>query len=146
MLFRLFKKKKPIAIETTPTGSEPLANDYIPDQNEIRAAALVKRFGFDFDNLPHDTIRELLQEELSHPQEGSCEYLRVLCGYLYGIGDTADLSLIEKAKFSVSFDAQCMIDTEWIESLKNGGKKKKHVRCRADIIEDFVSYYTDYIS
>ena len=71
MLFRLFKKKKPIAIETTPTGSEPLANDYIPDQNEIRAAALVKRFGFDFDNLPHDTIRELLQEELSHPQEGS---------------------------------------------------------------------------
>jgi len=41
MLFRLFKKKKPIAIETTPTGSELLANDYIPDQNEIRAAALV---------------------------------------------------------------------------------------------------------
>lgn len=38
-------------------------------------------------------------------------------------------------------DVGCMIDREWIDSLKNGGKETQFTGSRQDIIDGFVAYY-----
>lgn len=112
--------------------------------NEQRAEALIKRYGFDFDKIPKGEIIELIQKEIIAYQAGSSEYIRLLCGYLYCIGDISDVALIEKAKYSINMDVGCMIDGEWIESLKNGGIEEEYVKTREDIIKGFVTYYSDF--
>lgn len=109
--------------------------------NEERAENLVQKYGFDFANIPKNEIIALIESEIADFQEGSSEYIRVLCGYLYCIGEVSDAALIEKAKYRINMDVGCMIDGEWIESLQNGGKETELVRSRDEIIEDFVSYY-----
>lgn len=109
--------------------------------NEERAENLVQKYGFDFANIPKNEIIALIESEIADFQEGSSEYIRVLCGYLYCIGEVSDAALIEKAKYRINMDVGCMIDSEWIESLQNGGKETELVRSRNEIIEDFVSYY-----
>lgn len=104
--------------------------------NEKRAEQLVREYGFDFENISKSKITELIEKEIDDFQEGSSEYIRLLCGYLYCIGDSSDAPLIKKAKYGINFDVQCMIDGEWIESLENGDTVK-----RQDIIDYFVSYY-----
>ena len=74
-------------------------------------------------------------------QPGSSEYIRLLCGYLYCLGDRSDIPLLEKAKYNINMDVGCMIDREWIDSLKNGGKETQFTGSRQDIIDGFVSYY-----
>lgn len=107
------------------------------DDNEKRAELLVKRLGFDFDKISKKEIRELLQSEISDFQEGSSEYIRLLCGYLFCLGDCTDADLIEKAKYGINFDVGCMIDGEWIDSLRNNDTPEE----RADIIQSFLDYY-----
>jgi len=108
--------------------------------NEQRAQALIRKYGFEFASIPKEEIRALIEQELEDFQEGSSEYIRLLCGYLYCIGDIADVPLLEKAKYGINMDVGCMVDGEWIESLKNGGIKDKHVNPRAVIAENFISY------
>lgn len=67
-----------------------------------------------------------------------------MCGYLYCLGDISDIPLLEKAKYSINMDVGCMIDGEWIESLKNGGGRDKYVNSRQEIIDHFVAYYKDF--
>ena len=119
----------------------------IEDVNEVRTCELVQKFLFDFDEIDKSEIVELLEKELCCPQTGSAEYLRALCGYLYCIGDETDIPLIEKVKYSISMDVGCMIDSEWIESLRNEGKenREKSIRNRDEIINDFVQYYKGFI-
>ena len=109
--------------------------------NEERAELLIAKYGFDFDKIPKSEIIELLKQEIDDFQEGSSEYIRVLCGYLFCLGDGADADLIEKAKHGINFDVECMIDGEWIESLRNGGVACGYVPARDKLIADFVSYY-----
>lgn len=47
---------------------------------------------------------ELIQKEIENYQEGSSEYIRVLCGYLYCIGNASDAELIKRAKYGINFD------------------------------------------
>ena len=112
--------------------------------NEQRAQVLLRTYGFDFDRIPKEEIRALIEKEITHYQEGSSEYIRVLCGYLYCIGDQSDIDLIEKAKYNIHMDVDCMIDIEWIDSLKNGGIEGEYVRSRNDIIAYFIAYYEDF--
>jgi hypothetical protein len=112
--------------------------------NEQRAQVLLRTYGFDFDRIPKEEIRALIEKEITHYQEGSSEYIRVLCGYLYCIGDQSDIDLIEKAKYNIHMDVDCMIDIEWIDSLKNGGIEGEYVRSRKDIIASFIAYYEDF--
>ena len=91
--------------------------------NEERAEALIRALGFDFAAISKERIQALLQREIEEFQEGSSEYIRLLCGYLFCLGDAADVSLLEKAKYGVNFDVGCMVDGEWIDSLKNGGRE-----------------------
>lgn len=77
-------------------------------------------------------------------QNGSSEYLRFLCGYLFCIGDINDVEIIEKAKYSINMDVGCMIDGEWIESLENGGMESEDVCSRQLLIDDFVNYYVNF--
>ena len=91
-----------------------------------------------------EDVIDLLQKEIADYQPGSSEYLRVLCGYLFCLGDISAVPLLEKAKYSINMDVGCMIDSEWIDSLKNGGISSQYIRSRQEIIDDFVLYYKDF--
>ena len=112
--------------------------------NEKRAEELIRRLGFDFDSISKSEIRELIRQEMENFHEGSSEYIRLLCGYLYCIGDITDVPLLEKAKYGINMDVGFMIDGEWIDSLKNGGQKTESVNSREDIIKWFVAYYENF--
>ncbi len=112
--------------------------------NEKRAEMLIQKFGFDFNAIPKSEIRNLIEQEIENFQEGSSEYIRLLCGYLFCLGDITDVLLLEKAKYEINFDVGCMIDQEWIDSLKNGGIESEFVNPREVIIERFVSYYKNF--
>ena len=112
--------------------------------NEKRAELLIQRFGFDFNSIPKSEIRDLLEQEIEDFQKGSSEYIRLLCGYLFCLGDVADVPLLERAKHEINFDVGCMIDQEWIDSLKNGGVEDEFVNPRKTIIQNFVSYYENF--
>lgn len=111
--------------------------------NEKKAEMLIEKYGFDFNSIPKNEIISLINEEINNYQYGSSsEYIRLLCGYLYCIGDKSDIDLIRKAK-RINMDVGCMIDTEWIESLENGGIEdiENYVRPRSEIVADFIEYY-----
>jgi len=112
--------------------------------NEQRAEALIRKYGFAFASIPKNDIRALIEQEIEDFQEGSSEYIRLLCGYLYCIGDITDVPLLEKAKYSINMDVGCMVDGEWIESLKNGGIEEEYVNPRPVIIKNFIAYYKDF--
>lgn len=112
--------------------------------NEQRTESLIQKYGFDFKKISKEEIRLLIETEITHFQEGSNEYLRLLCGYLYCIGDISDVSLIERAKYDLNMDVGCMIDQEWIDSLKNGGIEDEYIRTRDEIIKSFIFYYKDF--
>ena len=107
--------------------------------NGQRAEQLIERYGFDFETIPKADIIDLIERELADFQSGSSEYIRLLCGYLYCLGDVGDVPLLERAKYGINFDVGCMIDGEWINSLK--GVCDEYTRPRSEIIADFVSYY-----
>ena len=105
--------------------------------NEERANNIVKKYGFDFTRISKSEIRGLIEKEIENYQDGSSEYIRVLCGYLFCIGDYEDAELIERAKYSINFDVGCMIDADWIEALKgNMSEEDKQVQIQA-----FIEYY-----
>lgn len=110
--------------------------------NEQRAEAIIRKYGFNFSEIPKKEIRELIENEISCFQEGSSEYIRLLCGYLYCTGNFSDVALIEKAKYSINMDVGCMIDGEWIDSLK--GIENEYIRSREEIIKSFVTYYKNF--
>lgn len=110
--------------------------------NGERAEQIISKYGFAFDNIPKAEIISLIEHEITDFQQGSSEYIRLLCGYLYCVGDESDATLIEKAKYSINMDVGCMIDIEWIDSLK--GINREYTRPRNEIIESFVSYYKNF--
>ena len=112
--------------------------------NEQRAEALIRKYGFDFASIPKNEIRELIEQEIKDFQEGSSEYIRLLCGYLYCVGDITDVPLLERAKYGINMDVGCMVDWEWVESLKNGGVETEFVNSRENIIQNFIAYYQDF--
>lgn len=111
--------------------------------NEERAKELVSELGFDFETIDKIRIIRLIENELEDYQDGSSEYIRLLCGYLYCLGDESDVSLLEKAKYNINFDVSCMIDGEWIDSLANR-KVDYPVRSREELVRDFIDYYKWY--
>lgn len=112
--------------------------------NEQRAEILIQKYGFDFTAVPKNEIRRLIEQEILDFQEGSSEYIRLLCGYLYCLGDVTDVPLLERAKYGVNMDVGCMVDGEWIESLKNGGIESEFTNSRENIIQNFIAYYKDF--
>ncbi len=105
--------------------------------NEERADNLVKKYGFDFTKISKSEIRDLIEKEIENYQEGSSEYIRALCGYLFCIGDYEDALLIERAKYNINFDVGCMIDWAWIEALKGNMSEED----RQFHIQAFIKYY-----
>lgn len=114
------------------------------DENESRTAELLDKYGLDFIKVPAGEIRELLTEELKSPAEGSSEYIRLLCAYLFCAGGKEDAELIRKAKYTTNMDIGAMIDKEWLTSLENGGIADDETRSRDELIADIVMYYMDY--
>lgn len=58
---------------------------------------------------------ELIQKEIENYQEGSSEYIRVLCGYLYCIGNASDAELIKRAKYGINFYVMKSMMKEMLE-------------------------------
>ena len=112
--------------------------------NEQRAEEIIKKYGFDFDTNPKAEIVQLIQNEIENYQEGSSEYIRLLCGYLYCLGDETDVALMENAKYNINMDVGCMIDEEWIESLKNGGIATEYTSSKEEIMDSFIGDYKDF--
>ena len=112
------------------------------DNNEERAKRVLERFGFNFNQEYRDEIRQLLNKEFDDYQEGSSEYLRVLCGFLFCIGNPADVEIIEKIKYKINFDVGCMIDLAWIDSIK--GTADHGLETREELIEQYINYYKSY--
>lgn len=105
--------------------------------NEERANNIVKKYGFDFTRISKSEIRGLIEKEIENYQDGSSEYIRVLCGYLFCIGSYEDALLIERAKYEINFDVGCMIDGAWIEALKgNMSEEDRQFHIQA-FIEDY---------
>ena len=105
---------------------------------EERAEFFIRKLGFDFDKIDKNEIIFLLNKEFERAiteRESkfydSSECLRVLCGYLYCLGDISDVGT--------------MIDSEWIDSLENGGIEDKYTQTRKEIIKDFVDYYESWL-
>ena len=120
--------------------------------SDERAENFIKRFGFDFDKIDKNQIIFLINEEFERAVEerkrcfyDSSECLRVLCGYLFCLGDISDIPLLEKVKYSFDMDVDIAIDFAWIESLKNGGIKTKYTQTRKEIIKGFVDYYESWL-
>lgn len=112
--------------------------------NDQRAEQIIKKYRFHFKDVPKQEIINLIQVEIANYQPGSSEYIQLLCGYLYCLGDISDVPLLEKAKYSINMDVGCMIDGEWIDSLKNGGIETQCTGSRQEIINSFVSYYNNF--
>ena len=121
---------------------------------EERAEFFIRKLGFDFDKIDKNEIIFLLNKEFERAIKeekedsdffDSSECLRVLCGYLYCLGDISDVSLLEKVKYSFDMDVDIAIDFAWIESLKNGGIKTKYTQTRKEIIKGFVDYYQSWL-
>lgn len=112
--------------------------------NEERAAEIIEKYGFDFENIPKQEIRSLIKSEIINYHSGSSEYIRLLCGYLFCIGDKSDVPLLEKAKYGINMDVGCMIDLDWIDSLKNGGEAAEYLYDRDTLIRNFVDYYKSF--
>jgi len=120
--------------------------------SDERAENFIKRFDFDFDKIDKNQIISLINEEFERAVEerkrcfyDSSECLRVLCGYLFCLGDISDIPLLEKVKYSFDMDVDIAIDFAWIESLKNGGIKTKYTQTRKEIIKGFVDYYESWL-
>ena len=126
---------------------------------EERAEYFVKKLGFDFDKIDKNNIIYLLNEEFKRAIKeekedsdffDSSECLRVLCGYLYCLGDISDVPLLEKVKYGIDMDVGVAIDSEWIDSLKNEGIAMKleeyDIRSKKELIKDFVDFYKNYYS
>ena len=112
--------------------------------NEKRAKEIIEKYGFDFDKIPKDEIRKLIEKEIADYVYGSSEYIRLLCGYLYCIGDKSDIPLLKRAKYDINMDVGCMIDIDWINSLENNGLEGEFIPEKKELVSEFVKYYTGF--
>ena len=64
--------------------------------NGQRAMEVIKKYGFDFNHIPKQEIIDLIQKEIADYEPGSSEYIRLLCGYLYCLGDISMFLYLKK--------------------------------------------------
>lgn len=107
--------------------------------NATRAEQLIQTYGFEFERIPKSEIVALIEGEIGNPEEDSGEYLRVLCGYLFCVGNASDAPLLKKAKYDIGFDVGCMIDGAWIECWEYGDSARKR-----ELENEFVAYCKNY--
>ena len=117
---------------------------------EERAEFFIRKLGFDFDKIDKNEIIFLLNKEFERAiteRESkfydSSECLRVLCGYLFCLGDISDVPLLKKVKYKIDMDMGVAIDGIWIISLENNGIEMKEydIPSKKEIIKYFVDEY-----
>ena len=105
--------------------------------NEIRAEELIKKYGFNFESIPREEIRQLLQKEIENFTQGTSTYVRTLCGYLFCIGNIEDVDLITSAKYDINFEIGRDIDEQWIDSLN--GLLDQYTEDREELVNSFIN-------
>ncbi|MGN1411524.1 MAG: hypothetical protein ACI4WH_03310 [Oscillospiraceae bacterium] len=117
----------------------------------LELSTTVKKFNFDFSSSHRGEVLELLEQEIYNYRnvkdyyKKSYEYIRFLCGYLFCIGNTDDIEIIEYVRYTLGMDTGTMIEYEWIQRLKLGLQSAEFVRSREDLIQDFVDWYSQWI-
>lgn len=118
----------------------------------LKLSNLIRNFDFNFSMENREEILKLLKQEIykyktieDYYRENSSEYIRFLCGYLFCIGNTNDIEILEYAKYKINMDVGCMIDYEWLARLELGSQSDEFVRSREDLIQDFVDWYSKWI-
>ena len=121
-----------------------------------RAEYFVKKLGLDFSKINKNDIIYLLNEEFKRAIKeekedsdffDSSECLRVLCGYLYCLGDISDVPLLKKVKYKIDMDMGVAIDGIWIISLENNGIEMKEydIPSKKELIKYFVDEYKGWL-
>lgn len=111
------------------------------DSNQIRAKETIKKFGYKFNEKDRPEILKLLNEEYQNYHPGSSEYLRVLCGLLFCIGNKEDADIIEKVKYGLNMDVGFMVDLDWINDLRGLPTDLT----RNEMIDEFKEYYQPFL-
>jgi len=121
---------------------------------EERAEFFIRKLGFDFDKIDKNEIIFLLNKEFERAiteRESkfydSSECLRVLCGYLFCLGDISDVPLLKKVKYKIDMDMGVAIDGIWIISLENNGIEMKEydIPSKKELIKYFVDEYKGWL-
>ena len=108
--------------------------------DEERAELIVKEYGFNFDVIKKNDIISLIEQELCNKNRNGNMTLRVLCFYLFCLGDINDVHILEKAKYS-SFDAGYMIDGEWIDILRKTDNESERQSLIQKTTNELKSYF-----
>ena len=111
---------------------------------EEKAKKFLQQYGFDFKEDYRGEVRAMLTREIDDFNENeSSEFLRVLCGYLFCIGNT-DVGLIKKVKYELSFDVGCMIDVNWTdaEGMKVNSMAKE--LWYEQLVREYIEHYKNY--
>ena len=110
---------------------------------EERAEFFIRKLGFDFDKIDKNQIISLINEKFERAVEerkrcfyDSSECLRVLCGYLFCLGDISDVPLLKKVKYKIDMDMGVAIDGIWIIEMK-----EYDIPSKKEIIKYFVDEY-----
>ena len=118
------------------------------------AQFFIRKLGFDFDKIDKNEIIFLLNKEFERAiteRESkfydSSECLRVLCGYLFCLGDISNVPLLEKVKYKIDMDMGVAIDGIWIISLENNGMEMKEydIPSKKELIKYFVDEYKGWL-
>ena len=121
---------------------------------EERAEFFIRKLGFDFDKIDKNEIIFLINKEFERAITereikfyDSSECLRVLCGYLFCLGDISDVPLLKKVKYKIDMDMGVAIDGIWIISLENNGMEMKeyNIPSKKEIIKYFVDEYKSWL-
>lgn len=112
--------------------------------NAEKIKDIIGKYGFDFNSISKQEITSLLEKELDNYLPGNFEYVRLLCGYIYCIGNASDIPLLKRAKYTTHEELTCMIDAEWIYSLINDSENITIYGSRNQIMENFVTYYKNF--
>lgn len=92
----------------------------------LQLSNLIRKFDFNFSIENREEILKLLKQgihkykTIEDYRENSSKYIRFLCGYLFCIGNTNDIEILEYAKYKINMDVGCMIDYKWLVRLELG--------------------------
>lgn len=114
---------------------------------EEKAEKFLQQYNFDFKEDYRHEIRDLLEKEFDNYDETqSSEFLRVLCGFLFCIGNVDDVALIRKVKYELSFDVENMIDVNWTDGTGMQRNSMAKELWHEQLVEEYIAYYKGYFN
>ena len=114
--------------------------------SENKARLFFEEFGFNFKVEDRYIVRNLLEHEINNSSKNDeGEFLKVLCGYLFCIGNPEDVDLIKKVKNDLGRDVGLMINRGWTDAemmkVDSMAKDVMYFGLREDYREFYQNYF-----